>query len=316
MNWEPLHSFYEHPDLSWTVEGEDCSCPDFFKLGDKWALMCISHKRGARCYIGRYENERFYPEQHIRMNWPGGQFFAPESLQDGQGRRIFWGWVTDPRIRPSQVATRSGFQSLPRVLSLGNDGAVRITPAVELETLRRGTRTVENVSISPDADVVLDGIRGDCLELAAEIELKDAKEAGVIVLCSPDGKEQTLISYEPATQRLKVDVSHSTSRKDVLYGETVFTGYNANRESTNDKPVYVIEAPLALAAGEPLKLRAFLDKGILEVFANDRQCVTQMAFPQAEDALLVRAYAKGGGATVKNAQAWEMAPARFVRQGG
>ena len=51
MNWTPLHPFYEHPDLSWTTPGEDCSCPDFFKLGDKHALLCISHKVGGRVYI-------------------------------------------------------------------------------------------------------------------------------------------------------------------------------------------------------------------------------------------------------------------------
>jgi len=81
VNWKPLYPFYEHPDLTWTTETndpdiaeffhrEDCSCPDFFKLGDKHVLLCISHKVGARCYIGRYENEKFYPEQHVRMNWP------------------------------------------------------------------------------------------------------------------------------------------------------------------------------------------------------------------------------------------------------
>jgi beta-fructofuranosidase len=71
VNWTPLHPFHEHPDLSWTTPGEDCSCPDFFKLGDKHVLLCISHKVGGRVYVGTFKNEHFYPEQHVRMNWPG-----------------------------------------------------------------------------------------------------------------------------------------------------------------------------------------------------------------------------------------------------
>ena len=52
------------------------------------------------------------------MNWPGGQFFAPESLVGPDGRRIIWAWVTDPRTILTQRATGSGVQSLPRVLAL------------------------------------------------------------------------------------------------------------------------------------------------------------------------------------------------------
>ena len=123
VNWRLVHPFYEHPDLSWTVLGEDCSCPDFFKLGDKHVLMCISHVVGARCYVGRFdrEKEKFFPEQHVRMNWPGGSFFAPESLVDAKGRRIFWAWVIDPRLPRTRIATGSGAQSMPRVLSLAKD---------------------------------------------------------------------------------------------------------------------------------------------------------------------------------------------------
>ena len=29
-------------------KNEDISCPNFFKLGDKWMLLCISHIRGCR----------------------------------------------------------------------------------------------------------------------------------------------------------------------------------------------------------------------------------------------------------------------------
>jgi len=324
--WQPLHPFYEHPDLTWTVETtndpdmpeffrhEDCSCPDFFKLGDKHVLMCISHKVGARCYIGRYENEKFFPEQHVRMNWPGAQFFAPESLLDDKGRRVIWAWVTDPRIRPAQDRTGSGFQSLPRIIALNPDGGLLITPAPELEALRGNARRSENLAVKADQEVVLDGVRGDCLELAVEIDPGDAKAVGMKVRCTPDGKEETAVWYDPAKQALSIDVSKSTLRDDLAYDELVFTGYNSKKASDNKTPVYVATAPLALKPGEPLTLRVFLDKAMLEVFANGRQCITQVIYPKSPDAQGIKFCARGGTATVRSVDAWDMAPLKFVNE--
>ena len=53
---------------------------------------------------------------------------------------------------------------------------------------------------------------------------------------------------------------------------------------------------------------------MLEVFANDRQCVTQQVFPSRKDSLGVKIYARGGEAIVRTLEAWDMAPARFVNR--
>ena len=85
--WHYLRPFYA-PHPHWTGEEEDCACPDFFALGDRHCLVCISHPRGARYYLGRWQDGTFIPEEHGRMNWSGGGCFAPESLLDGDGRRV------------------------------------------------------------------------------------------------------------------------------------------------------------------------------------------------------------------------------------
>jgi beta-fructofuranosidase len=74
---------------------EDVSCPDFFPLGDKWVLLCISHELGCRYYVGEWRNEQFFPELHERMSYSDNTFFAPESLLDPSGRRILWAWIFD-----------------------------------------------------------------------------------------------------------------------------------------------------------------------------------------------------------------------------
>ncbi|MBM3473070.1 MAG: hypothetical protein FJX75_07390 [Armatimonadetes bacterium] len=313
VHWQPKHPFFEG-DPSWRREDEDCSCPDFFRVGDRWVLMCISHPIGARFYEGTFDPVagRFEPRQHVRMNWPGGMFFAPESLQAPDGRRIFWAWVTDPRVRPAQEATGSGFQSLPRVLAFNDDGTASITPAEELTKLRRHPHKLAALPLPADEETVLKGTSGAHLELAVEIDPADAAAVGVKVRCSPDGEEQTAVWFEPSAGTLRIDMSRSTLRRDVTYGSPPFTSYGLQRAEDNPHAYPSFDAPLTLPAGETLRLRIFIDGPLLEVFANDRQCLTQVIFPQREDSLQVRACAAGGAARLLSATAWEMAPLKII----
>jgi beta-fructofuranosidase len=309
VTWTPKHPFFEHKDLSWTVEGEDCSCPDFFKIGNKHALLCISHRVGSRVYLGRFDvkQEKFLPEQHIRMNWPGGTFFAPESLLDNKGRRIFWGWVTDPRKMATQRATGSGVQSMPRLMELSRDGTLLIKPVPELEALRE--KQIELPRMKLDNQLL--DVRGTSLELQLEIDFGNSKEVGVKVYVDPSTKEETVIRYMPERKTLSIDVSQSTRRKDLRYSAGPVDVYGNQHH-----PKTVVEAPLELKPGEPLSLRIFIDGPLLEVFANDRQCMTQQVFPQSQEANRIMVYAKNGPAELVRGQSWAMKAASFVSQKG
>ena len=98
IHWEYQGPFYQS-SRRWTDVVEDCACPDFFPLGDKYMLLMHGHRPYgmAHYYLGRYENEQFYPETHGRMNWQGGQLSGPETLLDDKGRRIFFGWIREAR---------------------------------------------------------------------------------------------------------------------------------------------------------------------------------------------------------------------------
>ena len=316
VNWEYRHPFYEHADPQWTLNQEDCSCPDFFKLGDKWVLQCISHVIGVRCYIGDFDraNWKFHPEKHVRMNWPGGTYFAQESLLAPDGRRVFWGWVTDCRVGPTREATGSGVMSLPRVLELAADGTLRITPAQELQALRRNPRTLAPRALAGEA--VLPEISGNCLELALEIDCGDASRVGLKVGCSPDGQEETGIWYDAVRGRLLIDMTWSTLRDDVTYNIGPIGIYGLGSHADNKQATNTVEAPFALAEGETLKLRVFLDGPMIEVFANDRQCVTQQIFPALPESRLLKLCAAGGEARLVSGEAWDMAAMEFVNHKG
>jgi len=59
------------------------------------------------------------------MNWPGGMYFAPESLEPPDGKTHVLGVGHDPASQRAQRVTGSGFQSLPRVLDFAEDGNAR-----------------------------------------------------------------------------------------------------------------------------------------------------------------------------------------------
>jgi beta-fructofuranosidase len=267
---------------------EDVSCADFFKMGNKHMLLCISHRLGCRYYLGQWKNEQFYPEFHEQMSWVDNDYFAPESLLDNQGRRIMWAWIFDGRKEETRRASGwSGTFSLPRVLALGEDGVLRMSPPKELEVLRYNPRKWQYLTVEADSELPLKEIQGDSFELSVEMVPDGAKQCGVKVCCSPQGKEQTLVFYDAVEKKLKIDTDNS---------------------SLGEGPKSVEAGPFELKANEPLKLRVFVDKSVVEVFANDRQAVTRRIYPTREDSAGVVLFSKGGSTKVPILRAWDMMP--------
>ena len=308
VHWEYVHPFYAS-DRRWTGADEDCSCPDFFPLGDKHVLMFISHNKGTQYYIGRYEGEKFYPERHGRLNWPGGPSFAQESLLDAKGRRIFWAWLCESRTREAQISSGwSGERSQPRVRSLAADGTLRIDPVEELPALRQNHRQRRDLALADGAEQGLEEVAGDCLELVLDIEPPGAGVCGIKGRCSPDGQEQTAIIFDAANETLTIDTTRSSLSPDIFQPWPIPQGafHPELMEGGKVDDVRVQEAPLALAPGERLALRIFLAGSVLEVFANGRQCISQRIYPTRSDSLGVALFSRGGEAVVRQLDAWDL----------
>jgi len=244
-NWEYLgRLLHDNMPILNVPRDEDISCPNMFRIGDKWMLLCLSHWIGSRYYLGRFEGEKFLPESHGRMNWmcafnqghEDADLFAPESLLTPDGRRVMWAW-SRMKQRLKDVPIQSSIQCLPRELSLPADGVLRIKPLRELEQLRSGARTVRNIRVPANAVHRLNRITGDTLELRIVFQRGSAGKFGVQVYCDAEGRNGFPITFEPEAKTLTV-------------GET--------------------RIPFSLMSAEGLALRVFLDKSIIEVFANDR----------------------------------------------
>lgn len=297
--WEYLRPFYSpHPE--WTGPEEDCACPDFFQLGNRYMLSCISHPRGARYYLGRYQDGTFVPEEHHRMNWPGGSCFAPESLLDNRQRRVYWAWVLDQRKGEGVVKNELGVMTMPRVLSLDASGQLLINPPDEFESLRRNPRRQESLTVTAGQEIRLKGIEGDVMELALEAVVPQAGVFGIKMRMTPDGDEQTAIILDTSAHTLSVDTARSSLSSDISQR---FPIINAEFRSE----VRLQTAPFKMKPEELLQLRIFVDKSILEVYANGRQCVTQRIYPSRPDSLGVVLFSQQGTTIVRSLDAWDMA---------
>lgn len=84
---------------------------------------------------------------------------------------------------------------------------------------------------------------------------------------------------------------------------------DTTRSSAGSRPGSVEAGPFRLPAGEPLRLRVFVDKSVVEVFANDgRQAVMRRLYPSRPDSTGVRVFAEGGPVRVTQLRAWELVP--------
>lgn len=288
-----MHVFYQRSD-EWTERSEDNMCPSLLPLptspnggpaSNKHLLLFISHNKGCQYYIGEYRDDRFIPEKHGRMTWVDNTYFAPEALIDGQGRQIMWAWLLDNPPDENHTGW-SGVFGLPRSLWLGEDGTLRMAPVEELAMLRTHERTWDSRLLDDGQTARLESVQGDSCELQMQIAPARTGRCGVKVRVSGDGKEETLLYYDADKKQLVFDSSRSG-----------VTGR-----------MCVESAPLELKPSEPLTLRVFIDKSVVEVYANDRQAICRRVYPGQKDSLGIHLFSVGGQAAFKKVKAWNMAP--------
>jgi beta-fructofuranosidase len=197
-----------------------------------------------------------------------------------------WAWLTDNPPGEDQKGW-SGVYGLPRSLWVGEDGTLRQAPVRELAVLRGQERTWGDLTLKDGGVRPLDGVPGDSCELSLTVEPGTARRVGVTVRASQDGKEATRLYYDAAARELVFDASRSGP-----VGRTV-----------------VERAPLPLKPGEPLKLRIFVDRSVVEVYANDRQAIGRRVYPSRPDSAGLSLFSEGGEAKFQGVTGWEISPA-------
>lgn len=241
-------------------------CPNFFKLGDQWVLF-VSPYGKVQYFVGDFDatNYRFTARTNGLLDY-GPNFYAPNTMQVPDGRRLVWGWVNG---FPGGEGW-NGCLSLPRQLSLSRDGRLQQVPAPQLNQLRGRPVQWRNILLDNDAKT-LRLPDTNTLEIQVDVDLKTAGQFDFAIQGA--NNDATTITFHFAGSELQV---------------------------TDAK------APLTLAnPGRNLNLRIYIDRSVMEVFANETVCVTKRITPLEADAHPEICFASGP-AIVKRLQAWPM----------
>lgn len=251
--------------------GKNWECPNFFPLGEKWALIVSPHG-DVQYTIGEYRDYHFTPGEWRIMDYGGREgFYAPNCMLDRQGRRIMWGWISGGG---SADYPWNGLLTLPRALTFHGNDRLGIAPLPELQQLRGRGWHYKNRIIKPDAANILDEVNGNCLEIIAEIEPGNAEQFGLEVLYSEEKQRGTRICFD--NQNLRLSAAEAEGSFQLLPGETMLT------------------------------LHIFIDKSVIEVYANERTCITIRVFPENDTYQGINLFSDGSQTQVRSLDIWEM----------
>ena len=279
--------------------GDAGACPGFVPIGHKHLLVSFSHTVGGQYLLGDYnrQNHRFKPYAHGRFNHgavsPGG-VHAPSTATDGQGRVINILNINDGK--PSEEWDQ--IMSLAQRLTLGPDSQLRIEPVEAVASLRGNHRHVGETLLPASQETILQGIEGDAMELDLEIDPKLSRWVQLNVLRSPNAEEQTSITF------------YNFDRKLSIWYHTQGVLCLDGSRSTTSPDVWVRPPEQAVLerGAQPLKLRVFMDRSVVEVFANERLYLAMRVYPGRKDSVGVSVRAQGQEAVLKRLEAWQMKP--------
>jgi beta-fructofuranosidase len=244
QNWEFIHVVSGGAKAGASVanpvdSGDMWECPDLFPLGNKHVLI-YSTQGKVFWKVGELAGDlRFHEQQSGVLDY--GSFYAPKTQLDKSGDRILWGWI--PETRPVAEYSASGWaglMSLPRVLTMGPDGRLRIGVLPAVEKLRQHEQKLRLTPTSAGGK-----------ERHSDQHLKDA--------CG-----ELLCVVKPSDEPFTMDLLNAA---DV---QTSFLSIRYSRANPSELVVGQQRLPIHLADGEPLELRFYVDGSVIELFANNQ----------------------------------------------
>ncbi|WP_099304031.1 glycoside hydrolase family 32 protein [Bacillus sp. Marseille-P3800] len=238
--------------------GDMWECPDLFPLHNKHALVFspMNMEEGKNLImIGDmdYSSGRFTHDHFEEMD-DGLDFYAAQTFLDEKGRRILIAWMDQWGTDfPSKQEGWAGAMTIPRVVSLTADNAVRFEPVEELQALRREMEQVSGFTMSGTWSPVT---KGQAIEMNVQVNVKNQETPFCIhVLKSDDGKEYTEIIVDPNKNQVRMDINQSGDVSGVTTTQ--------------------------LAESHTLTLHLFIDRCSVELFINNGERVmTNRVYPK------------------------------------
>jgi beta-fructofuranosidase len=260
--------------------------------------------------LGDYDTERdkFVVTAHGKFNFgPSGPagVHAPSATPDGKGGVIII-FNMNPGMRTEGW---NQIMSLPRRLTLITMNELGIEPAGDIESLRYDHQQVSNLELPANLEIVLENIKGNAMEIKAEIDPGKAQMIELNVLRSPNKEEFTRITIFPSRGygegrnywRIPGESRVRQPRPALVTLETSHSSILPEAQSRAPET-----APVLILPNEKINLRIFIDKSVVEVFINGRQCLAARVYPGRENSVGVSIRSQGHPSKLKSLDAWQM----------
>ncbi len=263
LDWQ----FRGELDASSSEYGRMWECPDFFPLGEKQVLIVSPQEMHAReefhagygtvALIGTYDKAhcRFVREE-VRPVDHGLNFYAPQTVQAPDGRRIMIGWMDNWETCKEAPRRHAwyGQMSAPREVTLEN-GRLMQRPVREFETLWQDTVTHENITVQQET--ALPGVSGRLLDLSVTLYADSSSCRRFILRVARGEGHYVQILCELARGELVFDRSRGGSHRDIAHTRHVTAEMRDGR----------------------LSLRLLMDKESVELFINGGERVVTSLIP-------------------------------------
>ncbi|CAH1208039.1 hypothetical protein PAECIP111892_03038 [Paenibacillus auburnensis] len=301
LNWTYKGPFYQADLQQFPYLGPIWELPVLLPLGmdkqgeNKHLLLVSPVGPGADVevfyWIGQFDKQKisFIPDQEEPQLIDVGDFHftGPSGMVDpNTGRNIIFTIAQGDRT--SELEYKSGWAhngGLPLSVYLREDRRLGIEPIQELQSLRGEKRLSLRDKSLADANDLLKDVQGDMLEIQVEIEPGSAAQFGIKIRKSPDGEEETLLYYDLNQTMLLADRTKTT-------------------QHPGEKCSGVQGGKLELL-GENLKLHIYLDRSMVEAYANGLKSLTTRVYPSRKDAMGLEIWGTGE-LLVKSMEIWEM----------
>lgn len=315
-HWEYMHPFVENDQF--TLVGDDGACPYFWPIGDdKHILLFFSHMSGGQYLLGNYETDRdkFVVINHGLFNFGGATpsgVHAPSATPDGKGGVI----VLFNMNHGKTIQGWNQIMTLPRRLTLDKNDDLHMEPAGDIESLRYDHQHIGKTVLPANEEVILDSIQGNTMELVIDLDPKNSPMIEINVLRSPNGEELTRIAFfkdrgfryrEHVPNDTALNANSDSLKPLPLRYESLISIDTSYASILPDVVSRAPEtAPIRTLSDEPLKLRIFIDRSVVEVFVNGKQCVAVRVYPGRDDSLGVSLRSQGQDAELVSLDAWQM----------
>ena len=217
-------------DASRGEYGKMWECPDFFRLQDKQVLMVSPQEMHARdefhpgygtvAILGDWEEETCrFSRTSLQTVDHGLNFYAPQTLQAPDGRRIMTAWMENWETCGGEERRHAWYGQMicPRELSI-RKGRLYQEPVREIRNLWRDEI---HHDLSVREEVCLPGVEGRLMDMTLRIRTEGSGCRRFTLQLARDAAHTVLIHLDPEKGEMIFDRSHDGSLRDIVHTRCV-----------------------------------------------------------------------------------------------